>query len=96
MSQSVAVHKRSQYDRNASLGTLWYRRLLTALLLLIPSRGYWFFENLRGSIEDKFPCRYFWGQVKNKNETIWVYSEKFACQILNFFKMSTSEPVFSL
>ena len=36
------------------------------------------FEKLRGSMEDKFPCRYFWGQVKNKNETIWVYSEKFA------------------
>ena len=47
-------------------------------------------------MEDKFPCRYFWGQVKNKNETIWVYSEKFACQILNFFKMSISEPVFFL
>ena len=47
-------------------------------------------------MEDKFPCRYFWGRVKNKNETIWVYSEKFACQILNFFKMSTSEQVFSL
>ncbi|WP_418883518.1 hypothetical protein, partial [Waltera sp.] len=45
LSQSVAVHKRSQYDRNASLGTLWYRRLLTALLILIPSRGYWFFES---------------------------------------------------
>ena len=58
--------------------------------------GYWFFEKLHGSIEDKFPCRYFWGRVKNKNETIWVYSEKFACQILNFFKMSTSKPVFSL
>ena len=54
------------------------------------------FEKLRGSMEDKFPCRYFLGRVKNKNETIWVYSEKFACQILNFFKMSTSEPVFSL
>ena len=67
LSQSVAVHKRSQYDRNASLGTLWYRRLLTALLILIPSRGYWFFENLRGSIEDKFPCRYFLGMVKSKN-----------------------------
>ena len=25
-----------KYDRNASLGTLWYRRLLTALLILIP------------------------------------------------------------
>ena len=58
--------------------------------------GYWFFEKLHGSIEDKFPCRYFWGRVKNKNQTIWVYSEKFAFQILNFFKMSISEPVFSL
>ena len=55
-----------------------------------------FFEKLHGSIEDKLPCRYFLGQVKNKNETIWAYSEKFACQILNFFKMSISEPVFSL
>ena len=55
-----------------------------------------FFEKLHGSIEDKFPCRYFWGRVKNKNQTIWVYSEKFAFQILNFFKMSISEPVFSL
>ena len=34
------------------------------------------------------------GQVKNKNETIWAYSEKFACQILNFFKMSISGPFF--
>ena len=25
-----------------------------------------FFEKLHGSIEDKFPCRYFWGRVKNK------------------------------
>ena len=25
------------------------------------------FLKLRGSIEDKFPCRYFWGRVKNKN-----------------------------
>ena len=51
-------------------------------------------KNFVGSIEDKFPCRYFLGRVKNKNETIWVYSEKFACQILNFFKMSTSGPFF--
>ena len=28
--------------------------------------GYWFFKKLHGSIEDKFPCRYFWGRVKNK------------------------------
>ena len=40
------------------------------------------------------PCKYFLGQVKNKNETIWAYSEKFACQILNFFKMSISGPFF--
>ena len=26
-----------------------------------------FFEKIHGSIEDKFPCRYFWGRVKNKN-----------------------------
>ena len=58
--------------------------------------GYRFFKKLHGSIEDKFPCRYFWGRVKNKNQTIWVYSKKFAFQILNFFKMSISEPVFSL
>ena len=63
----------------------------------IPSAvGVLHFEKLRGSMENKFPCRYFWGQVKNKNETIWVYSEKFACQILNFFKMSISEPFFFL
>ena len=61
-----------------------------------PNCGLLFFEKLHGSIEDKFPCRYFWGRVKNKNQTIWVYSEKFAFQILNFFKMSISEPVFSL
>ena len=29
--------------------------------------GYCFFEKLHGSIEDKFPCRYFLGQVRNKN-----------------------------
>ena len=29
--------------------------------------GYRFFKKLHGSIEDKFPCRYFWGRVKNKN-----------------------------
>ena len=58
--------------------------------------GYWFFKKLHGSIEDKFSCRYFGGRVKNKNQTIWVYSKKFAFQILNFFKMSISEPVFSL
>ena len=61
-----------------------------------PNCGLLFFEKLHGSIEDKFPCRYFLGRVKNKNQTIWVYSEKFAFQILNFFKMSISEPVFSL
>ena len=61
-----------------------------------PNCGLMFFEKLHGSIEDKFPCRYFLGRVKNKNQTIWVYSEKFAFQILNFFKMSISEPVFSL
>ena len=61
-----------------------------------PNCGLLFFEKLHGSIEDKFPCRYFWGRVKNKNQTIWVYSEKFVFQILNFFKMSISEPVFSL
>ena len=61
-----------------------------------PNCGLLFFEKLHGSIEDKFPCRYFWGRVKNKNQTIWVYSEKFAFQILNFFKMSISEPVFFL
>ena len=61
-----------------------------------PNCGLLFFEKLHGPIEDKFPCRYFLGRVKNKNQTIWVYSEKFAFQILNFFKMSISEPVFSL
>ncbi len=25
-----------------------------------------FLKKLRGSIEDKFPCRYFWGRVKTK------------------------------
>ena len=25
-----------------------------------------FLKKLRGSIEDKFPCRYFWGQVKKQ------------------------------
>ena len=25
------------------------------------------FEKLHGSIEDKFPCRYFLGRVKDKN-----------------------------
>ena len=29
-----------------------------------------FFEKLHGSIEDKFPCRYFWGRVKNKNSDL--------------------------
>ena len=32
-----------------------------------PNCGLLFFEKLHGSIEDKFPCRYFWGRVKNKN-----------------------------
>ena len=34
---------------------------------LPPNCGLLFFEKLHGSIEDKFPCRYFWGRVKNKN-----------------------------
>ena len=32
-----------------------------------PNCGLLFFEKLHGSIEDKFPCRYFLGRVKNKN-----------------------------
>ena len=31
-----------------------------------PNCGLLFFEKLHGSIEDKFPCRYFWGRVKTK------------------------------
>ena len=34
---------------------------------LPPNCGLLFFEKLHGSIEDKFPCRYFLGRVKNKN-----------------------------
>ena len=30
-----------------------------------PNYGLLFFEKLHGSIEDKFPCRYFLGRVKN-------------------------------
>ena len=37
LSQSVAVHKRGKYPRNASFGTLWYRRLLTVCLFLYPA-----------------------------------------------------------
>ncbi len=62
MSQSVrGIHKRSkQYDRNASLfRTLWYRRLLTALLILIPSRGYWFLKAFHNAEFPEYavPCR---------------------------------------
>jgi hypothetical protein len=32
-----------------------------------PNCGLLFFEKLHGPIEDKFPCRYFLGRVKNKN-----------------------------
>ena len=32
-----------------------------------PNCGLLFFEKLHGSIEDKFPCRYFWGRVKNND-----------------------------
>ena len=31
-----------------------------------PNCGLLFFEKLHGPIEDKFPCRYFWGQVKKQ------------------------------
>ncbi len=31
-----------------------------------PNCGLLFFEKLHGSIEDKFPCRYFLGRVKKK------------------------------
>ena len=31
---------------------------------------------------------------KKQKLNIWAYSEKFACQILNFFKMSISGPFF--
>ena len=55
-----------------------------------------FLKNFVGLQKINFPVDTFGGWVKNKNETIWVYSEKFACLILNFFKMSISEPVFSL
>ena len=44
-------------------GALWYKSFQKTsspqLRLLV-------FLKLRGSIEDKFPCRYFWGRVKTK------------------------------
>ena len=40
-------------------GTLWYRRLLTALLILIPSRGYWFLKAFQNAELPAYavPCR---------------------------------------
>ena len=57
--QTVAVHKRGKYPRNASLGTLWCRRLFTVSLFLHPAVATGVLTSFRNTELPKYavPCR---------------------------------------